>query len=73
MSHQVLLNACMVAFGLKDQDPDYMEPSRHRPRLDYSDPAIPFRTPRYRGVDSVCNLSLPCLCVWLYYYFFLDS
>ncbi|KAL7242541.1 hypothetical protein ACSBR1_015008 [Camellia fascicularis] len=29
-------------------DGDYMEPSRLRPRLDYSDPAVPFRTPRYQ-------------------------
>ncbi|KAF7130208.1 hypothetical protein RHSIM_Rhsim10G0213500 [Rhododendron simsii] len=35
-------------FFMADQDPDYIEPSRHRPRLDYSDPAIPFRTPHYR-------------------------
>ncbi|KAF5944461.1 hypothetical protein HYC85_018538 [Camellia sinensis] len=38
----------MYAFGHKDQDCDYMEPSRLRPRLDYSDPAVPFRTPRYQ-------------------------
>ncbi|CAL5345983.1 unnamed protein product [Camellia sinensis] len=31
-----------------DQDRDYMESSRLRPRLDYSDPAVPFRTPRYQ-------------------------
>lgn len=35
-------------FFMAEQDPDYMEPSRHRPRLDYSDPAIRFRTPHYR-------------------------
>nr|GMC59845.1 nucleolin-like isoform X2 [Ipomoea batatas] len=29
-------------------DPDYMEPSRHRPRLDYSDPAVSLRRSRYR-------------------------
>ncbi|CAL5352982.1 unnamed protein product [Camellia sinensis] len=26
-------------FGIKDHDPDYMEPNRLRPRLDCSDPA----------------------------------
>ncbi|THG11215.1 hypothetical protein TEA_030198 [Camellia sinensis var. sinensis] len=44
----VYLIVCMYAFGHKDQDRDYMEPSRLRPRLDYSDPAVPFRTPRYQ-------------------------
>ncbi|KAK0603957.1 hypothetical protein LWI29_010618 [Acer saccharum] len=31
-----------------DHDPDYMGPSRHRPRLDYNDPAVPFHGSRYR-------------------------
>ncbi|CAL5369107.1 unnamed protein product [Camellia sinensis] len=40
-------------FFMTDQDRDYMEPSRLRPRLDYSDPAVPFRTPRYQGIRMV--------------------
>ncbi|KAI7981293.1 hypothetical protein LOK49_Contig53G00002 [Camellia lanceoleosa] len=35
-------------FFMTDQDCDYMETSGLRPRLDYSDPAVPFRTPRYQ-------------------------
>ncbi|KAL5754497.1 hypothetical protein ACOSP7_022717 [Xanthoceras sorbifolium] len=31
-----------------DHDPDYMGPSRLRPRLDYNDPAVPFHGSRYR-------------------------
>ncbi|KAI3451468.1 hypothetical protein Pfo_008133 [Paulownia fortunei] len=50
-----------VAHGIKrpyymtDQDPDLAEPSRHRPRLDQSDPAVPFRGTRFRddlGADG---------------------
>ena len=32
-----------------------MGPSRHRPRLDYNDPAVPFHGSRYRGIYSVCE------------------
>lgn len=67
------VNACMVVFGLKEQDPDYMEPSRHRPRLDYSDPAIRFRTPHYRGVNSVCNFLCPDLYGFVLIFFPLDG
>ncbi|KAJ6413215.1 hypothetical protein OIU84_006085 [Salix udensis] len=35
-------------FHMTDQDPDYMEPSRLRPRLDYSDLAASFRGTHYR-------------------------
>lgn len=35
-----------------DQDPDYIEPSRGRPRLDYSDSAISHPGNRYRGAGS---------------------
>lgn len=34
-------------FYMTDPEPGYMEPSRLRPRLDYSDPAFPFRGSRY--------------------------
>ncbi|KAF5735967.1 putative RNA binding protein [Tripterygium wilfordii] len=42
-------------FYLRDPDPDYMEPRRLRPRLDYSDPAVPFPGTRYHdnfGADT---------------------
>ncbi|XP_065853080.1 uncharacterized protein [Euphorbia lathyris] len=38
-------------FYMTDHDPDYPEPSRLRPRLDYPDSAIPFRGTQYRGPD----------------------
>ncbi|EEF30874.1 RNA binding protein, putative [Ricinus communis] len=37
-------------FYMTDHDPDYAEPSRHRPRLDYSDPAVPFREAHYHDM-----------------------
>ncbi|KAI5588463.1 hypothetical protein BDE02_05G099600 [Populus trichocarpa] len=38
-------------FYMTDQDPDYMEPSRLRPRLDYSDPRLDYADPAasFRG------------------------
>ncbi|PSS00493.1 Heterogeneous nuclear ribonucleoprotein like [Actinidia chinensis var. chinensis] len=33
---------------MRDQDPDYLEPARLRPRLNYSDPAASVHVPRYR-------------------------
>lgn len=44
-----VLFAHMYAFGLEDQELDYMDRSRLRPRMDYSDPAGPYRAPGYRG------------------------
>ncbi|KAA8531961.1 hypothetical protein F0562_006897 [Nyssa sinensis] len=35
-------------FFMTEPDPDYMEPSRLRPRFDYSDPAVPFQGSRYQ-------------------------
>ncbi|KAL6993452.1 hypothetical protein U1Q18_011569 [Sarracenia purpurea var. burkii] len=35
-------------FSVIDQDLDYMEPSRFRPRLNYFDPSVPFHGPCYR-------------------------
>ncbi|KAK6924467.1 RNA recognition motif domain [Dillenia turbinata] len=36
-------------FYMTEQDPGYMEPNRVRPRIDFSDPALPFRGSRYLG------------------------
>ncbi|KAK6150705.1 hypothetical protein DH2020_015637 [Rehmannia glutinosa] len=47
-----------VAHGIKrpyymtDQDPDLAASSRHRPRLDQSDPSVPYRGTRYRGISG---------------------
>lgn len=35
-------------FSMTDQEPDYMDRSRLRPRIDYSDSTIPYRAPAYR-------------------------
>ncbi|KAA8547466.1 hypothetical protein F0562_003670 [Nyssa sinensis] len=49
-------------FYMTERDPDYMEPSRLRPRLDYSDPAVPFGGSHYQGREFyVCCF---CLSVW---------
>ncbi|PRQ47437.1 putative nucleotide-binding alpha-beta plait domain-containing protein [Rosa chinensis] len=34
-------------FHMRDYDPDYLEPSRHRPRLNYNDPTASFRGNHY--------------------------
>ncbi|KAK6922623.1 RNA recognition motif domain [Dillenia turbinata] len=34
-------------FYMTEQDPGYMEPNSVRPRVDYSDPTLPFRRSRY--------------------------
>ena len=59
-----------VCLSLNDQDPDYLEPARLCPRLNYSDPAASVHAPRYRGVDlcaMLLNLLLCYLFVWLVY------
>lgn len=45
-------------FYMTDHDPDYMEPSRFRPRLDYADPAT-FRANRYRDTYGAGGSSYP--------------
>lgn len=36
-------------FDMRDYDPDYLEPSRHRPRLNYNDPTASFHGNHYSG------------------------
>ncbi|XP_050228139.1 uncharacterized protein LOC126677519 isoform X2 [Mercurialis annua] len=42
-------------FYMTDYEADYAEPSRHRPRLDYTDPVVPFRGTQYRDMYGPGN------------------
>ena len=51
-----LMFSCLNSFfGFHDQDPDYSESSRGRPRLDYSGPANSAPGTRYQGSALVFN------------------
>ncbi|CAN1149879.1 Heterogeneous nuclear ribonucleoprotein Q [Linum perenne] len=43
-------------FYMTDPEPDYGEPSRYRPRLDYPDPAVPYRGAHYPGEGTLAIL-----------------
>lgn len=60
---QCLVFLTLTSSFFHDKDPDYMEPSRHRPRLDYSDPAVSLRRSRYRGIFVITLHLLGILCL----------
>lgn len=56
----------LICWFVQDHEPDFLEPSRLRPRFDHPDPILSSRETRYHGASLSLSRSLSCFMYILY-------